>query len=225
MAGDPPELVLFDVCDTLYAENTTAGFLRHFHECGGNRAYGVRQWMAASRLSPFFYVGAAAHRWLHYDLARTWLIRSLKGMKRDVLQEAGRTYVRDVLPLRLNPVVHERLEEHRRNGDRILLVSSSLDIVIAPVAELLGVEWRSSELEFRDGRCTGRLGLDLTGRKQKVAEDLVRQGEARGRLRVYTDNLSDLTLLKRADAPVVIIPAGRGKRAGWGGVDAEFIEL
>ena len=225
MAGDPPELVLFDVCDTLYAENTTAGFLRHLHEGRGSRSYAVRQWLAASRLSPFFYLGAASHRWLHHDLARMWLIRSLRGKTRAVLEQSARTYVQEMLPLRLNPVVHERLKQHKRLGDRILLVSSSLDIVIAAIAETLGVEWRASTLEFSEGRCTGRLRTDLTGRKQEVVEDLRREVEGRQRLRVYTDNFSDLNLVRKADAPVVIIPAGQGKRARWGGVDAEFIEL
>jgi len=219
-----PALAVFDLCDTLYAENTTHGFIRWLHARDGRRGRAAALRLAASRRLPVFWFLAAAHRLLGLDLARALAVLSLSGLSRAALESVARDYADGHLPALAVPATQERLARHLGQGDRVVIVSSSLDIVVAAVAERLGVEGIGSTLGFRNGRCTGRIGRDLTGRKAEVVAGLVAATPSRPVLHVYTDNLSDRALVAAADRPTVVIPAGRS-RAGWGKTDAAFLEL
>ena len=222
-SADPSErkwTAVFDVCDTLFSANTTLDFLRFHAQRSGdvklNRA--LERWTARS--SPAFYAGALALRLLHRDIGRTRIIAALHGSPRDELERAARDYVRESLSARSVQPVHERLRQHLARGDRVILASSSLDLVIAPVAKSLGVEtWVASELGFRDGRCTGRLVHDLTGRKSQAIAGILEASEA---IHVYTDNRSDRDLLALADRRTVILPSG-SRRGRWAGKDCEYV--
>lgn len=223
MTGESSWLVIFDVCDTLYGCNTTAGFIHHYAASEENRRIEqtLRRWF--DRGSPFFYVGAAMHRIAGYDIARKRLIASLAGETRERLKAAAGDYARRSLPSLANAEVHERLERHRASGQRIVLVSSSLDLVVEAIAELLGVEYRASILEFDDGICTGRLVRDLTGNKAAVVRDLA--GSQPAHLTVYTDNRSDRGLVAMADDAMIIIPRGAAAGARWAGEASEYLKL
>jgi HAD superfamily phosphoserine phosphatase-like hydrolase len=216
-----PALVVFDVCDTLYSANTTFDFLR-FHartRANGELAERLRQWTAVR--SPRGFFAAVILRIFGVDLARTRVIDALRGESHEVLTRSAREYVARVLPAKANAVVHDRLRRHRDQGDRVMLVSSSLDIVIGEIANLLEVEFSASELEFASDRCTGRLRSDLTGRKAAVVQ--ARRGNATC-LQVYTDNRTDIDLLRIADHGTVIVPAGE-RQTSWAGADVEYVRL
>ena len=63
-------LAVFDLCETLYAENTTLGFVRFFQARHGRRSGTVLLDMLYSRRLPVFYLLAALHRYLSLDLTR-----------------------------------------------------------------------------------------------------------------------------------------------------------
>ena len=215
------KLVIFDLCDTLYDVNTTVGFIEHFQSRNqaGRIARAVRRW--SSKASPFFYVGATAHRLLGRDIARQRMIASLAGETRVNLAEAARDYARHVLPLHANKPLHERLNMHLTAGDRVILLSNSLDLVVDEVAEALGVEGHASKLGFEGDRCTGRLELDLTGRKAAAIQQLIDNYPS---IRVYTDNRSDRDLIEVADEATIVIPRGKPDRH-WAGSDCEYVRL
>jgi HAD superfamily phosphoserine phosphatase-like hydrolase len=219
-AGDRKWTAVFDVCDTLFSANTTMDFLRFHGQRSGDAklSRALKRWTA--RPSPAFYAGALAFRLLHRDIGRTRVIAALRGSPRGELERAARDYVQDCLAARSVQPVHDRLRQHLARGDRVILASSSLDLVIAPVAKSLGVEtWIASELGFRDGRCTGRLVHDLTGRKSQAIAGMLDASEA---IHVYTDNRSDRDLLKLADRRTVILPGG-SRRGRWAGEDCEYV--
>lgn len=222
MNSAPPSLVVFDVCDTLYGCNTTVGFLRHYAAAEKSRRIeqALKRWL--HRSSPFFYLGAIMHRFAGHDVARKRLIATLAGEPRQRLAAVASDYARQALPDLANAPVHERLDRHRASGERIVLVSSSLDIVVEPIAELLGTEYRASTLEFAAGVCTGRLIRDLTGNKAAVVRDLA--GGQATHLTVYTDNRSDRELVAMAEDATIIIPRGA---AGdhWAGEACEYLKL
>jgi len=217
-------LAVFDLCETLYAENTTFGFVRFFQARHGRRSGTVLINMLYSRRLPVFYLLAALHRFLSLDLCRWVLVRSLRGYHRTQLAEAARAYAAEVLPRTAIAETQSRLARHRAAGDRVIIVSSSLDVVVEAVAEHFGVEWYASRLGYRDDRCNGRIENDLTGRKASLVASLVKDQPVAPVVHAYTDNLSDRDLVAAADWPTIIIPAGR-TRARWGGIDAVFIEL
>jgi phosphoserine phosphatase len=219
-SATPPRVVVFDVCDTLYDANTTIDFIDYYQRGHDKRRIGrtLSRWQ--SKGSPFLYLGAVAHRLLGRDIARQRIIASLAGESRETLATAARDYVRDVLAARANHVLHDRLETHRAAGDRIILLSSSLDLVVGEIAAIFDVEYRASELGFERGGCTGRLLRDLTGNKAAALE-LLEQG---AELWVYTDNRSDRDLLDIAAQRIIVLPRGRSAER-WGGSDCEYISL
>ena len=222
MSSDPLPLIIFDVCDTLYRCNTTVGFIRHYAAAEKSRRIErtLRRWL--HRGSPFFYLGAIMHRLAGRDIARRRLIASLAGEPRERLAAVAAHYVRLSLPDLANAAVHERLDRHRACGERIVLVTSSLDLVVEQMAGLLGTEYRASTLEFADGVCTGRLVRDLTGNKASVVEELA--GRRPTRLTVYTDNKSDRELVAMADDATIIIPRGAADYR-WAGEACEYLKL
>jgi HAD superfamily phosphoserine phosphatase-like hydrolase len=224
--SDPskPALVIFDLCETLYAENTTLGFVRFFQGRHGSRYSRALIETVYSRRSPVFYLLAAIHRFGYLDLFRWATARSLKGCDRAKLAEAARAYATEVLPRKAISVTQNRMAEHRAAGDRVVIVSNSLDVVVEAVAGIIGIEGYSSRLGYQGDHCNGRIEHDLTGRKAAVVAKLVQDQPASPVIHAYTDNLSDRDLVLAADRPTIIIPAGR-TRTGWGDIDAVFIEL
>lgn len=217
-ADDAKAVVVFDVCDTLYATNTTVGFLRHRKTKSAERA--LARW--TSRRSPYFYLGAASARLVGFDLARQRLVAALRGETREFLERTAQDYVQRVLEPLANGEVHRRLRNHQSAGHRIVLMSNSLDLVIKPIADLLDAEFRASTLGFDGDRCTGTITADLTGRKSEALIDLRRGAD--GPLWVYTDNRSDRDLLALADNKVIVLPRS-GTQSEWGESGSDYIRL
>lgn len=217
---DRRALAVFDVCDTLYAMNTTAAFLQMVGQKRTGVATALTRW--TSPKSPVFYLGAICHRLFKLDLARARLIAALRTIPQQELEASGRQLASERLPMVANAVIHERLERHRKRGDDILLLSSSLNAVVGPIAETLGVPYRASELEYVNGICTGRLKRDLTGRKASALREAA-PGTC-SKLWVYTDNRSDADILALADERIIVVPAGQ-TRGQWGKNASEHIQL
>jgi phosphoserine phosphatase len=222
MAEPKGRIALFDVCGTLFTANTTLGFLDFLHACGGNSAYRKRRWAVASRRSPLFYVLAAVQRAGGRDVPRQVLISSLAGVSGQHVRAMARQYAGMLMATRAVAPIHARLREHQAAGDRVVLISSSIEPVVAAIAERLDVEFRASVLEEIDGVFSGRLSRDLTGSKHIVLEEL-RPGPG-SHVVAYTDNLSDRPLIEACDRATVVL-SSPDKRRRWRGTDAQFLEL
>ena len=216
-----PNLVIFDLCDTLYDVNTTVGFIQQYQS--RRRLKGIertlRRW--TSKSSPSFYLGAITHRLFGMDIARRRIIAALAGEPKASLVEAAQDYARNILPSHENRPLHDRLKNHLAAGDRVMLLSNSIDLVVAEIALMLGVEWRASKLGFDGERCTGKLERDFTGRKSSAIRDLI---ESARKIYVYTDNQSDRDLIAIADFATIVIPHGRTDVA-WGGSRCDYVRL
>ncbi len=214
-------LVIFDLCDTLYDANTTVDFIDHYQSLHQDQAIGrtLRQW--SSKTSLRFYLGALAQRLFGLDLARQRIVGALAGEPKSQLAEAAADYARNPLPARANKLLHDRLNAHLASGDQVVLLSSSLDLVVAEIAAVLGVAYRASKLGFDGDRCTGRLELDLTGRKAAAVRDLIERAAS---IWVYTDNRSDRDLVAIADRATIVVPRGKAD-VRWGGHRCEYIRL
>lgn len=213
-------LAVFDICDTLYAVNTTVDFLRFFGERHDPALVRRIDRWTERRHAPW-WIGTAVYRLGRIDLAKRRILAGLSGHERQRIEEEAAAYVAERLPTLANKPLMVRLEQHRSAGDVVRLLSSS----IAPVAEAIGRSLRvpahGSELEYLDERCTGRLVADLSGRK---ADWLTRRAAGIERpLAVYTDNQSDLPLILLADHATIVLPKGRTRQ--WAGSNCEYVRL
>ncbi|MFW5968591.1 MAG: HAD family hydrolase [Persicimonas sp.] len=213
-------LLVCDVCDTLYRSNTTADFVRYVVERRGSVWRRAAYAAVMRRWSPVFLGSAVLYKAARVDVGRRLLIGLLRGFEREELEELGASFVDEVLGARRVEETHRRVEEALERGDRVLLASASVDAVVDAVAEKLGVEAVSSQLDYDDdGRCTGRLAFYAKGRKLAPVRERLEDGM---QLTVMTDNVSDRGLLEAAHEPIVVLRRPE-HRSRWEGLEAEFI--
>ena len=82
----------------------------------------------------------------------------LRGVSRDRLDSLGEEYFEYFLKARLQQKAVDAMRAAQTNGQQIVLVGESLDHVLRPLAQHLGVEhFVANRMEFRDGVATGRL--------------------------------------------------------------------
>jgi HAD superfamily hydrolase (TIGR01490 family) len=142
-------------------------------------------------------------------------------------REAHAHFMREVIAPALRPAARELVEAHRRQGDRIALVTSTNDFITAPIAVALAIETLiATRLELDgDGTPTGRIAGVPAFREGKVArvgQWLAADGSGWRdfeRISVYSDSLNDLALLEQATDPVATNPspelAAIARERGW----------
>jgi phosphoserine phosphatase len=216
---------VFDVCDTLFYSNTTFDFLEFVLQQQGNKSKQTLLKALTKRWSPFFVGLAVLQKVAGGDPIKTVALRLLAGIPKAELYTLGRRFVAEFLPARRIARSHELLAGLAATSTRVLLLSASLDPVIAALAESLGsVEFVSSQLEYdAQGRCTGRLERELTGQKQHALQQLVANQAEPMRLAVATDNFTDLELVTQAQVRYVVVHSAAAKQF-WQKLTPQFIE-
>lgn len=123
-----------------------------------------------------------------------------RGVPEASVREAGHAFARDVLPGVVRPEALDKIRWHQAQGDRVVVVSGSLDVYLSHWCERQGLELICSRLETADGRLTGRyLGAQCVGeeKSRRVREscDL----DAFAAVYAYGDTHEDLEMLNLAD--------------------------
>jgi len=212
---------IFDVCGTLFHDDTTAGLLI-WHFSRARRSW--RRLVALSlfrRSSPVHLAVTVLEYLSGRHLAKAVGLALLCGEVPEALRSSAVSYVDHLIGRRQVAEVFARFEAASATGGAVL-ASASLDPVIEELARRYRVRYVSSRLMVRDGRFTGSLALDLTGRKTEVLEQCF--GDIfTGESHCYTDNFSDLGLLQRCSMRHVVLrkPSHRER---WSLEDAEYIE-
>lgn len=220
MQLDSRRVLAVDVCGTLFPVNTTAGLVKHHHRRAGNRWRSHFLWLITQRRLPFLYLLLLASKVTGFDFHRWLVLASLRNVERDALERSAQSYAR-ALQAQQIPAVHRLLAAMRAEGWQPVLVSNSLATIVAPVAGGLGVPYVASQLEWREGRCTGRLSVDLTGSKRRHLEGLLGRSLSESPFAVITDNRSDADLIEAA-APAHLVARGEGK-AWMKAYDAQLV--
>lgn len=147
----------------------------------------------------------------------------LRNISRETLERIARESFEGALRHDLFPEAVELLERRRTEGRRVILATSSLDFIVQPLAEFLGVDGvLATELEFERGTCTGRLrGTPMlgSGKKERVLSFLAAEGVRAEECSFYSDSVYDLPLLEAVGQPVAVNPDFRlrrvARRRGW----------
>ena len=85
------------------------------------------------------------------------LIYFFSGMNAQVLEQIGREYAHTRIPRIIRPKAAERMQWHKREGHRVLIVTASPELWVKPWAESLGVEFVATRLEIVAGKLTGKI--------------------------------------------------------------------
>ena len=139
-----------------------------------------------------------------------WRRRSLDDMSR-----ASHRFMDEVIRPALRDSARDLVEQHRRAGDLLAVVTATNDFITRPIAEAFGIDHLlATELE-RDahGRPTGKIQGTATLREGKVArveQWLASRGTPASSfesITFYGDSTNDLPLLEWVSNPVATNPA------------------
>lgn len=217
------DVFVFDVCDTLFYSNTTFDYLRFVLE--RRQLSGRQRWLRllTKRWSPAFLGLSVWQKLTGNDAVKVAALRLLAGIPKDELYSLGQHFLRDFLSTRKIVRTHELLEGLANSSTRVILLSASLDPIIAALAAELKVEFVSSELAYdRQGYCTGRLRRELGGQKHNALRVLVGANTIM-RLAVATDNFTDRELVATAECRYVVVH-NSGAKQFWQDLTPQFIE-
>jgi HAD superfamily hydrolase (TIGR01490 family) len=131
----------------------------------------------------------------------------LKGLE----VEEMRALVGGAMESVLRPLVYreplELVQKHRDNGERVYVVSATLQEIIEPLAADLGFDGAVGSLcEIVDGRYTGRSlrACHGEGKADAVRELAAAEGLDLGRSTAYSDSHTDLPFLEAVGRPVAV---------------------
>ncbi|HEX5047834.1 MAG TPA: HAD-IB family hydrolase [Gammaproteobacteria bacterium] len=137
----------------------------------------------------------------------------LCGLRADEVAALARDFVRTRLRKRLFGPAVQRLEQHRRRGDTVVLMSGTLEPIARALGDELGVRHVCATL------CSERHGVYLAqppethpygAAKLSLAKQLAKQIDASlGQATAYGDSAQDLFLLEAVGEPVAVSPDRR----------------
>src|SRR5688572_18993756 len=218
-----PELFVFDICDTLYYSNTTFDFIKFVLET--RKMSGQLYWFNhyTKRSSPIFLGLAVLQKITKADWSKKLSLKLLQGISKTELYALGQQFEKQFLPSRIIAQTHQMLEKLKADGKTIVLISASLDPVVAAIAEALKVEFRCSELEYdAQGNFTGNLKFEMTGQKLKALQEMLSHQQAN--FAVATDNFTDFGLVEAACQRYVVVYNEKALNF-WQSLDPDFIKL
>jgi len=125
-------------------------------------------------------------------------------------QEAHQAFMREVIQPAITPQALELVEQHRAQGETLVMVTATNEFVTGPIAQAFGMDVLLAVQLVRDeqGNFTG--DIDGTpslreGKVTRVNQWLAEQGLSLSEVHAtfYSDSMNDLPLLEKVDVPVV----------------------
>lgn len=208
----------FDLDKTVIARSSVLAFGRHFRREGLlSRATVVRGLYAQV---VYMLVGADEEK---MERMREAMLALTRGWERDRVAAV----VRETLEETVTPLVYAEVldlfAEHRREGRKIFIVSSSPIEIVEPIAEHLDVDEAIATRAAvdDDGRYTGDLEFYAYGSHKATAlrEVASRDGFDLAECYAYSDSITDLPMLEAVGHPFAVNPdrelAAAARERGW----------
>ncbi|WP_430390287.1 HAD family hydrolase [Dyella sp. 20L07] len=143
----PLNLALFDFDGTI----TTREMFRPFIDFAVSRR---RRTLGGILLGPM--VIGYKLGWVSSNVMRKYAVRfGFGGVAAAQVDEFGHRFAKEILPSVLRDVALERIRWHKEQGDRVVVVSGSLDVYLTHWCRQHDLELLCSELEIKGGRLTG----------------------------------------------------------------------
>jgi len=141
----------------------------------------------------------------------------------DRLQRWHHEFMREKIEPILLPKGLALVDEHRRAGDTLVIITATNDFVTRPIADRFGVHALiATTAEFSNGRYTGRVAGTPCYREGKVTrlhDWLARHPHTLAGSVFYSDSHTDLPLLEQVSTPVAVDPNDalrhEAQKRGW----------
>lgn len=199
-----PAAAFFDLDRTLLRRSSALALAGSFHEHG---LISRRQLLQAAAWQLLFVARGASHEAVRRGAEDG--LRILAGYRPEELRELVAAAMEPVL----RPLVYAEplglVERHRERGERVYVVSATLQEIVETIADDLGFDGALGTIcEVQDGRYTGRASRALhAGAKadcvRAVAEE---KGFDLATCTAYSDSHTDLPFLEVVGHPVAVNP-------------------
>lgn len=140
-----------------------------------------------------------------------------KGWEKKDFEAAAERYIRERLPHIIRPAALKRLEWHKKEGHRIVIVSASFENYLKHWCEAFGFELLATKVEIKDGTLTGQFASKNCFGEEKV-ERLKETYDLNDFefIYAYGDSKGDMALAKISDEfhyrPFILTPDIRSPR-------------
>jgi len=202
-------IAFFDLDRTLISSNSGKIIVRHAY----NRGLMTRM----DLLRGFFY--SILYRLDLRDAAKiiNSMVRWVKGVSEDMMDDLTTEIFTDYLLPDIHNEAGPEICFHKKNGARVVILSSSISPVCKKVAVYLCMDdFVCSNLEVIDGIYTGRAAGPLCFGAEKVTrlkEYCIKNNIDPSRVWYYGDSISDLAVLSFVGNPVCVNPDKKLKKA------------
>lgn len=201
------KLAVFDFCETLIQFQTADAFINFVYE--KTRSKRMRRIEKEKNL--FYKLGIPrllnrfSGMWEKKSLNKKWRLYELRGFGERELNELARRFYHERLqPAFIEPVLSQ-LQDKKKEGYVVGIVSGGFDLYIRHFAADYGVDFiLASTIGFKQGKCTGRLVGPDCMREQKVTEIQRLYPVPPEESLSYSDSFSDLPILLWAAKGVVV---------------------
>lgn len=198
----------FDVDGTLVRTNIVHAFA--FYAMNQGSILGTAWQTARTVLSvPLFAAADRVNRKVFNEL----FYRYYAGQSEDRLETLAEELFEDVLRPAVYPGTPRLIEETRRSGCRVVLVTGALDFTVRRLAEHLGADdLIANRMRFVQGVATGRVVPPIIEGAHKalaIRDYCVREGIALEKSFAYSDSFSDYPMLAVVGHPAAVNPDAR----------------
>lgn len=211
-----PELVIFDLDNTLIKEQSQAALL----------GYAFKKRL----IGPFFYF-AVTLWFVFYKLGLVKNPRKIMEYSFGFLRNKSIEYFRNIIDDFFEKRLHSRIfkeipelvRDHKSKGRKTLIISNAINYIPEKVALFLGIDYFiGTKLEITNNKFTGKIDGDIIYGKNKVVaiNDFIKKNRfSLGGSWGYSDHYSDIPFLEMVDYPVSVNPdkklLERAKKENW----------
>ncbi len=160
---------------------------------------GITQWRYKKGHLPRIRVKQAMMRW------------SMVGKSRSEMERLAAQFAENEIANGLRPGAVQMLEQHRANGDIIIIASAAVDLIVKPISERLNVEhWVATDMKWDDGKLAPDFaskncyGPEKLERVKQLFEQNAYLKQNNTIITMYSDSYSDIDILRFCDKGVAV---------------------
>ncbi len=198
----------FDMDRTILNGSSGMLYVRYLVQTGRIRA---QDWMRISWWFLWYALGL-----IDFPQAMMRMLMMSSGEEEEPLREETDAWFAEWVAPNITEGAVQRIDQHRAQGHRLVVLSAATVYVVRPLAERLNIpDYLCTHLEVEEGHFTGRLvePVCFGPGKALLAEQFAARNDIDlGQSYFYSDGHEDVPMLERVGHPVVVNPGRRLRR-------------
>jgi len=185
--------------------------------------------MIKKKLVPITLLSSVPYVYLNYKYGKMnekhfdRKVPEMIGLERELFDNLAVENFERYIKKSIYPKALDYIKRLKDDGKKIIVASSSMELVLKPLVEYLGADdLIATRVDFRDGKCTGTFidsPVFKNEKKRKVLEYIADRNIGLEKSSFYSDSIHDLPLLEAVGRPVAANPDIRlkftAKKRGW----------